>query len=78
MKKDERAIEALRRSQPDLDIVTEGALLEERGHDWWMRSLIQRRGGERQRAGAVVRPASAQQAAAVLAWAQETRTAVVP
>ncbi len=78
MQNNERAIEALRRGQPDLDIVTEGPLLEERGHDWWMRSLIQRRRGERQRAGAVVRPASAEQVSAVLAWAQETRTAVVP
>lgn len=78
MQNDERAIESLRRSQPDLEIVTEGALLEERGHDWWMRSLIQRRSGERQRAGAVVMPTSAEQVSAVLAWAQETRTAVVP
>ena len=72
------SLDDLRKAHPDLEIVDSGDLLSERAHDWWMRSLIERRRGQEQRAGAVVRPASTEEVRAVLAWAQQTRTAVVP
>jgi len=72
------SLKQLRDSQPDLEIVADGELLAEVGHDWWMRSLLERRTGVEQRAAAVVRPASTAEVSTVLAWADATRTAVVP
>jgi alkyldihydroxyacetonephosphate synthase len=72
------ALETLTASQADLEVLTDGDAPVACAHDWWMRGLIERRQGKERRAGAVLRPASTEQVAAVLAWAQETRTAVVP
>ena len=72
------ALQELADANPGLEIVTQGDLPAERAHDWWMRGLIERRKGTERRAGAVVRPSSTEEVSAVLAWAQATRTAVVP
>jgi alkyldihydroxyacetonephosphate synthase len=71
-------LRALSAERPGLEIVTDGDLLAERGHDYWMRSLIRRRLGDEQRAGAVVRPASTADVSALLAWADQTGTEVIP
>jgi alkyldihydroxyacetonephosphate synthase len=69
----------LRTAAPALEIATEGSDLTEKSHDYWIRSLMERRrdnGGPT--ASALVRPADAAEVAAVLAWADETGTPVVP
>jgi alkyldihydroxyacetonephosphate synthase len=70
---------SLRSLLPDDAVSTEPADLEAHAHDWWTLALLRERRGDRfALPAAVVRPASTDQVAAVLRWAQETRTAVVP
>ncbi|RMD81782.1 MAG: FAD-binding oxidoreductase [Candidatus Dadabacteria bacterium] len=71
-------LDDLAREVPGLEIITEDSAVAERSHDYWMRSLIERRQGRAQRAIAVVRPATTEEVSAVLRWAQRTRTPVVP
>jgi len=78
MKRFADSLHSLKSSCPELEISTDDRSLSEHGHDWWMRSLLQRRRGEKQAAAAVVRPADTNQVGAVLAWAQAERVAVVP
>ena len=69
---------ALAREIAGLEIVTDDAGIEARSRDSWMRSLLQSRVNGHPRAAVVVRPASAAEVAAVLAFADRTRTPVVP
>jgi alkyldihydroxyacetonephosphate synthase len=69
----------LRERLHDGAVSTEPADLEAHAHDWWTLALLRERRGERFiLPAAVVRPRSTQEVAAVLGWAQETRTRVVP
>jgi len=53
--------------------------LQAHAHDWWTLALLRQRRGDRFAVpDAVVRPSSTEEVAAVLRWAQETRTPVVP
>ncbi|MGH2829397.1 MAG: FAD-binding protein, partial [Actinomycetota bacterium] len=71
-------VEALRAIVGDDAVSTDAADLREHAHDWWPLSMLRmRRGEEFVLPECVVRPADAQQTAAILAWAQLTRTPVV-
>jgi len=60
-------------------VSTDEADLAAHAHDWWTLALLrQRRGDAFVHPAAVVRPASTEEVAAVLRWAQESRTPVVP
>ena len=60
-------------------VVTDVAARRERAIDCWSLSLLRRaRGEEPALPAAVVFPGSTEDVAAVLAWASETRTVVIP
>ena len=64
---------------PDGAVRTDPQTLSERAIDSWALALLRRqRGDELGRPAAVVYPASTQEVAAVLTWASDTRTAVIP
>ncbi|HVL90260.1 MAG TPA: FAD-binding oxidoreductase [Actinomycetota bacterium] len=64
---------------PGGTISTDDADLAAHARDWWPGALLRERSGEAPvRPAAVVRPSSAQEVASVLAWADRTRTPVVP
>ncbi len=69
---------ALAREIAGLEIVTDAASIEAKSRDSWMRSLLESRRSGAPRAAVVVRPSSAAEVAGVLAFADRTRTAVVP
>lgn len=70
--------EALARDVAGLEVVTDAAQVEAKSRDYWMRSLLQTKVGDVPRASVVARPSSAKEVAAVLAFAEKTRTPVVP
>jgi alkyldihydroxyacetonephosphate synthase len=73
------ALDALVRVLPDGAVCTEGDVLRERATDSWALALLRRARGEEPAApAAVVFPATTDEVAAVLAWAAQTRTPVVP
>lgn len=74
----EKNLDQLRSANPSLDVVTEGPALDEKSHDWWIRGRLQRKAGRQTTCGAVVRPANTMEVSALLLWAQQTGTAVVP
>ena len=60
-------------------IRTDPVELTTRSHDWWALALLREvRGDDLPLPAAVVLPSSTEEVAAVLAWAEETRTVVVP
>jgi alkyldihydroxyacetonephosphate synthase len=64
---------------PDGAVTTDAEILRERAIDSWALALLRRaRGDELPVPAAVVFPASTQDTATVLAWAGQTRTAVIP
>ena len=64
---------------PDGAVTTDAQILRERAIDSWALALLRRaRGDELPVPAAVVFPASTQDMATVLAWAGQTRTAVIP
>ena len=64
---------------PDGAVTTDTQILRERAIDSWALALLRRaRGDELPVPAAVVFPASTQDTATVLAWAGQTRTAVIP
>jgi alkyldihydroxyacetonephosphate synthase len=64
---------------PDGAVTTDAEILRERATDSWALALLRRvRGDELPLPAAVVFPASTQDAATVMAWASQTRTAVIP
>jgi alkyldihydroxyacetonephosphate synthase len=64
---------------PDGAVTTDAQILRERAIDSWALALLRRaRGDELPVPAAVVFPASTQDTATVLAWAGQTRTAVIP
>jgi alkyldihydroxyacetonephosphate synthase len=64
---------------PDGAVTTDAQILRERAIDSWTLALLRRaRGDELPVPAAVVFPASTQDTATVLAWAGQTRTAVIP
>ncbi len=69
---------SLAREVHGLEILTDHASIEAKSRDYWMRSLLQSRVSGPPRAAVLVRPSSAQEVAAVLAFASRTRTPVVP
>lgn len=72
-------LDALSAARDDLDVSFDAAERAEKSHDWWMRSLIERRrddGGPM--ATAVARPRSADAVSALLAWANDNKVALVP
>ncbi len=72
-------LDALRALLPDGSVSTDAADLAAHAHDWWTLALLrERRGDQVTLPAAVVRPASTEEVAAVLRWAQETRTPVIP
>jgi alkyldihydroxyacetonephosphate synthase len=72
-------IDALRNLLPDGEISTDPHELAAHAHDWWPLALLRfRRGDDMALPSAVVRPASTEEVSAVLRWAQETKTAIVP
>ncbi len=72
-------LDLLKERLPSLDIVSDGQELAAKSHDSWVRGLVERRGGaEPAPARAVLRPTTTGEVSTVLAWAQETATAVVP
>ena len=72
------ALDELVREQKGLEVVTDPTEGEAKSHDRWVRSLIERRAGVERRAAAVIRPSSTAEVSALLAWAERTRTPVVP
>ncbi len=72
-------VDALRELLPDGAVSTDAADLAAHAHDWWTLALLrERRGDQVTLPAAVVRPGSTEEVSAVLRWAQETRTPVVP
>lgn len=72
-------IDELEKGVTGLEILQSGGELEEKSHDYWMRSRMQRRLEEGSPcARALVRPTSTEQVAAVLEIATRTGTPVVP
>jgi len=69
---------SLKREIDGLEVVTDDASIEAKSRDYWMRSLLQSRVEGAPRAAVLVRPTSAAQVAAVLAYADRTRTPVIP
>jgi len=69
---------ALARAVGGLEIVTDAAAIEARSRDYWMRSLLQMRIHGAPRAAVLARPANASEVASVLAFADQTRTPVIP
>jgi alkyldihydroxyacetonephosphate synthase len=64
---------------PDGAVTTDAQILRERAIDSWALALLRRaRGDELPVPAAVVFPASTEDTATVLAWAAQTRTAVIP
>ena len=73
------ALDILRNRLPPGAVATDGEILRGRAIDSWTLALLRRvRGDELPVPAAVVFPVSTDEVAAVLAWASETRTAVVP
>jgi alkyldihydroxyacetonephosphate synthase len=73
------ALDTLRNRLPSGAVATDGEILGERAIDSWALALLRRvRGDELPVPAAVVFPVSTDEVATVLAWASETRTAVVP
>jgi alkyldihydroxyacetonephosphate synthase len=72
-------LESLRTLLRDGAVSTDPADLKDHAHDWWTLALLRERRGDRFASpAAVVRPAATSEVAAVLRWARETRTPVVP
>ena len=72
-------LNALAGRLPDGSVATDPKTLTERATDCWPLALLRRvRGEEPPAPAAVVFPASTEDVAEVLAWAGETRTAVIP
>jgi alkyldihydroxyacetonephosphate synthase len=72
-------LDMLARRLPDGAVRTDPRALSEGAIDSWALALLRReRGDELPRPAAVVYPASTQEAAAVMTWAHDTRTAVIP
>ena len=72
-------LNALASRLPDGSVATDPKTLSERATDCWPLALLRRvRGEEPPAPAAVVFPASTEDVAEVLAWAGETRTAVIP
>jgi alkyldihydroxyacetonephosphate synthase len=72
-------LDALRATLSDGAVSTDPGDLDAHAHDWWPLALLRRRRGLPLTLPiAVVRPSSVDDVAAVLRWAQETRTPVVP
>lgn len=69
---------SLAREVQGLEILTDEASVTAKSRDYWMRSLLQSRVAGAPRAAVLVRPSSAAEVAAVLAFASRTRTPVVP
>jgi alkyldihydroxyacetonephosphate synthase len=73
------ALDILRNRLPPGAVATDAEILGERAIDSWALALLRRvRGDELPVPAAVVFPVSTDEVAAVLAWASETRTAVIP
>ena len=73
------ALDILRNRLPPGAVATDGEILRGRAIDSWTLALLRRvRGDELPVPAAVVFPVSTEEVATVLAWAAETRTAVVP
>ena len=73
------ALDILVSRLPDGAVQTDAEMLRERAIDSWALALLRRvRGDELPVPAAVVFPASTEEVAAVLAWASETATAVIP
>lgn len=72
------SLEELRREPESPEIVQHPDDLSRQSHDWWVRGRLARRAADGSQAEAIVRPRSAGQVSATLAWAQRTRTPVVP
>jgi alkyldihydroxyacetonephosphate synthase len=72
-------LDLLVRRLPRGAVVTDAEILRERGTDRWALGLLRRaRGDALAVPAAVVYPASTEEVAAVMAWASETRMAVIP
>ncbi len=64
---------------PDGMVTTDAEILRERAIDWWPLALLRRaRGDELAWPAAVIFPGSTEDVATVMAWAGQTRTAVIP
>jgi len=61
-----------------LEVVTDAAAVTAKSRDYWMRSLLESRADRAPKAAVLVRPTSAAQVAAVLAFADRSRTPVIP
>lgn len=73
------ALTSLIERLPEGAVSTHPGELTSRSHDWWPLALLREARGERlPRPMAVVFPRTTEEVAAVLSWAQETGTAVVP
>lgn len=68
----------LQRAATGIEIVRRPDDVQKKSHDWWVRGRLARRVAEGARAEAVLRPTTATQVSQILAWAQRTRTSIVP
>jgi alkyldihydroxyacetonephosphate synthase len=72
-------LDSLTSRLPDGAVTTDAEMLRERAIDSWALALLRRvRGDELPVPAAVVLPVSTEEVATVLAWASQTRTAVIP
>ncbi|MFQ5352296.1 MAG: FAD-binding oxidoreductase, partial [Candidatus Binatia bacterium] len=71
-------LKALAAVHEGLDVKTDAGTLADKSHDWWVRGAMERRIGIDRSVSAVVRPSSTSEVSAVLSWAAETNTPVVP
>jgi alkyldihydroxyacetonephosphate synthase len=74
----DEALKQLAQARPQLEISRSDEDVDEFSHDWWIRGTMSRRIGQTTRAEAVVRPRDTADVSALAAWAEQTKTPIVP
>ena len=74
----EESLKQLAATRPQLGISRTEEDVDKFSHDWWIRGTMSRRIGRETRAEAVVRPRDTEDVSAIAAWAEQTKTPIVP
>jgi alkyldihydroxyacetonephosphate synthase len=74
----DRVLAELERAGNAPEIIRDPEAVAHKSHDWWVRGRISRKAEDTQQAAAIVRPRATAEVSTTLAWADRTRTPVVP